>query len=88
MMKRLLRQDLICRIKLSGHDVDVDADAELGENVVKVADGRDGGRVLVLHQVPGLVGGVFVARHFAHAVPGQDESLNAGIGSLEGRGGE
>ena len=40
-MKRLLRQDLICRIKLSGHDVDVDADAELGDNVVKVADGRD-----------------------------------------------
>ena len=87
-MKRLLRQDLICRIKLSGHDVDVDADAELGENVVKVADGRDGGRVLVLHQVPGLVGGVFVARHFAHAVPGQDESLNAGIEALEGRCGE
>ena len=87
-MKWLLRQDLICRIKLSRHDVDVDADAELGEKVVEVADGRNGGRVLVLYQVPGLVGGVFVARHFAHAVPGQDESLDAGIEALKSRGGE
>ena len=83
MVKRLLRQDLVGGIELSGHDVYVDTDAKFGDEVVEAADGRHGGRVLVLDQVPGLVGRVFVASHLAHAVAGQDDSLDAGIEALQ-----
>jgi hypothetical protein len=83
MVKRLLRQDLVRRIELSWHDVDVDTDAKFDEEVVEAADGRHGGSVFVLDQVPGFVGRVFVARHLAQAVPGQDDSLDAGIEALK-----
>ena len=47
LMERLLRQNLVSRIEFSGHQIDVEADAERGQDFVEAVDGADGSRVFV-----------------------------------------
>jgi hypothetical protein len=54
-MQRLLRQNLIGRIKFSWHQVDVDTDAERRQYFIKTVDGTDGGGVFVFGQVSSAV---------------------------------
>lgn len=85
MVERLLREDLIGRVVLPRHDVDLDAAAQFDQELFEAVHGDDGGRVLVLGQVFRLVHRLLVPRHLAETISGKNVALDEGVEGLSKR---